>query len=204
MDRFRIVLILVVLFVITSFTGCSNKAVNINQIFPEYDSENMKIFYIKEKFWTLRDSFTIKDRSKEPVFKVKGKFISIGDSLKLLSMEGEELLKIRERVISFTPRYYFLKNGKRIAKMVKIIKLFTDKYYIQVDEGSRYIVKGKFADHRYSIYKDGKRVAYISRKWFKWTEHYTVVIVPEEDERLLLSSVIVIDMVNKDKARAND
>ncbi len=204
MNKFKTSLVLSVLLTILFLTGCSNKPVNISEVFPDNNPEKMKIFYIKEKFWTLRDSFTIKNRDKEPVFKVKGKFISIGDSLKLLNMDGEELIKIRERVISFTPRYYFMKSGKRLAKMVKIIKLFKDKYYIQVDNGSRYTVKGNFTNHRYSIYKDKKRVAYITRDWFRWTEHYTVVVAPEEDEELFLSAVIVVDMVNKDKERTQD
>ena len=199
MKNQKLTLVLASIFVMIALAGCSHRVVLVSELFPEYHPDTMKLFYIKEKAWTFNDSFDIKDRNREPVYKVKGKLFSFGDSLRLFDMDGQELLHIRQRVISFTSRYHISKEKRLYGKMVEIVKLFKDKYYLQVTGGPRYIIKGDFTAHRYSIYRGNKRVAYISRKWFKWTEHYTVVVVPEEDEELMLSAVIVVDMVNKQK-----
>ena len=54
-------------------------------------------YYIKQKVFTVRDQFTIKDYSQNDVFQVQGKFMSITNKLELLNMDGSQVLNSKKQ-----------------------------------------------------------------------------------------------------------
>jgi len=54
-------------------------------------------YYIKQKVFTLKDKFTVKDETGSDIFYVEGEFFSIGKKLHLYTMDGTEQAYIHRR-----------------------------------------------------------------------------------------------------------
>ncbi len=151
-------------------------------------------FYIKQKVFSFRDRFTVKDESGADVFAIKGEVFSFGKVLHICNMHDEELLTVRQRLFTFMPRYEIEKNGTVIAEIAKQFTFFKPSYTI---EGTPFTVQGDFFDHDYEILRDGFAVAHIYKEWFTWGDSFVVDIHDHTsvDPLLLLAVSIVIDCV---------
>lgn len=157
----------------------------------------MKKYYLNQKMWTIADHFLIRDETGEPQFYVKGKVFSIGDKLKFYDMDGNELAYIKQRLFSFRKQYRIYQDQQMLAKIIKKITLFKDKFIVDVPGPNDYIVKGNFTDHHYTFKRNGKLVAFISKQWFTWADNYMIEVVPDENDVLILATAVVIDMINQ-------
>ncbi|MDQ1349962.1 MAG: hypothetical protein QG657_263 [Acidobacteriota bacterium] len=177
-------------------TGCSSRGYHFDS--PEsYKRAEWNKYLLKREFFTL-DFFVIKDESHTPVFIVKGKIISIGDKLSLQDTSGNELAYISQRLFSFTPRYKIFRENEPTATIVKRITLFKPSYTIDVPGQDNYKVVGDFFKYEYTVTRNGEEVAYISKRFFSLPDSYGVSIKPGEDDILILSAVLVIDLVSKE------
>ena len=87
--------------------------------------------------------------------------------------------------------------------MLKKITLFKDKYVIDKAGPDDYIVSSDFTHHLYTFIRKGKAVAFITKKWFSWCDSYMIEIDPNEDDVLILTTAIVIDMASHDDEYQN-
>jgi len=161
---------------------------------PDGRMPRMKRYYIKQKVWTIAEKFLIRDEMGNPLFQVKGKVFSFGDKLRFLDMAGRELAFIKQKVFSFKKRYHIFRNGNLLAKVVKKITLFKDRFIIDTPGPEDYLVKGNFDDHCYTFFRNGRKVAFVSKKWLSWGDTYRIEIFPGEDDVLILAATVVIDM----------
>jgi uncharacterized protein YxjI len=65
----------------------------------------MPTYSIKQKIFTMKDSFKINDQYGKPVYEVVGKFFSWGDDLSVKDLNGVEVARIKQKRKSL---YYFL------------------------------------------------------------------------------------------------
>jgi uncharacterized protein YxjI len=177
-------------------TGCSTGKYNINDLPLSSREEPLKKYVMKQKIWTLGDRFVIKDETRTPVFYVKGKVFSVGDKLSLRDIDGNELAYISQKVFSFRPRYKIYRDQKLIAKVVKKLVLLKDKYIVDISGPDDYKVTGNFWNYEYTFTRNGRKVAFVSKKFFSWGDTYGIAIVPGEDDILILATAVVIDMVS--------
>ena len=54
-------------------------------------------------------------------------------------------------------------------------------------------VQGNIVDHEYEIEDDGRKIAEVSKKWFRVRDTYGVEIAPGEDAALVLAVTVAID-----------
>ena len=176
--------------------GCS--VVTHEQPVTDMDGRmpRVKRYYIKQKVWTIGERFLIRDEMGNPLFQVKGKVFSIGDKLRFFDMAGHELAYIKQKVFSFKKRYHIYRNRDLLAKVVKKITLFKDRFIIDTPGPDDYLVKGNFDDHSYTFIRNGRNVAFISKKWLSWGDTYRIEIFPGEDDVLILAASIIVDMVS--------
>jgi uncharacterized protein YxjI len=176
--------------------GCS--VVTQNRPVPGMETRmpQVKRYYINQKVWTIGERFLIRDELGNPLFHVKGKVFSFGDKLRFLDMAGNELAYIKQKLFSFKKRYHIYRNRQLLAKVVKKITLFKDRFIIDIPGPDDYLVKGNFGDHRYTIIRGGREVAFISKKWLSWGDTYRIEIFPGEDDVLILAATVIIDMVS--------
>ena len=92
-------------------------------------------------------------------------------------------------------------DGEQIARVHKALTTpLRDRWKVDVEDGPDLEVKGNIVDHEYEIETDDKKVAEVSKKWFRIRDTYGVEIQPGQNTVLILAVTIAIDaMVHPDK-----
>lgn len=152
----------------------------------------MNKYYIKQKLFSWKDKFSIKNGEGEDVFFVEGEWISIAKRLHMYDAGGHEVFLIEQKLITFLPEYEILAGGRVIARVTKKISFFTPEYYV---EGPGWKVEGALGAHNYKITGSKGTVAVISKAWLSWGDFYEISVEKEINERLALAVVMVIDAV---------
>lgn len=154
-------------------------------------------YVIRQKFFSLGDSFAVKDETGNDVFIVHSQIFSLGKKLRIYDLGGNELCYIEQKLFRFMPEYDIYVAGQHIASIKKKFALFKNDFEIVSSTGS-YRVEGDFWAHEFNIYKDGVLVAGISKQFFAFTDTYGVEIDDGQDQIGNLAIAIVIDMVCHD------
>ena len=152
-------------------------------------------YLMKEKWLSFGDDYVIKDEQDNEIFYVDGRALSIGDKLSFQDMQGNELAFISQKLLSWGKTYYVYRNGE-VAAVVKksVFTLFRCEFTVDVPGPDDLIADGDFLDREYTFTRHGRSVAQVSKRWFRFTDTYGVDIAPGEDDVLILSSAVVIDL----------
>ncbi|MFT4147080.1 MAG: LURP-one-related family protein [Mobilitalea sp.] len=153
--------------------------------------------YIKQKVFSWKDRFTVKDESGADRYFVEGELFSWGKKLHVLNAFGNEEAFIQQKLWSFLPRYEVFINGRLIAEIKKEFTFFKPRYSI---EGLNWSVEGDFWDHQYQIIQSGRIVVSIQKEWFTWGDSYGLDIASPQDEIYALAVVLAIDCVNEQQS----
>ena len=154
-------------------------------------------YAVKQKIFSFGDSFTIRDEAGNDCFAVKGKVFALGDKLKIYDMKGRELVYIEQKFFRFLPEYSIYYNGQLYATVQKEFTFFKPKFRIYSPQ-AEYEAEGNVWGMDFSIIRNGKLTALVSKKWFTWSDTYGVDVFEGEDPVLMLALVIVIDQVIHD------
>ena len=154
--------------------------------------------YIKQKVFSFKDKFTVKDEYGQDKYIVEGEFFSLGKKLHIYDMAGNEVAFIQQKLLSFLPRYLVFVGERQIAEIVKQFSLFRPKYEVA---GLDWQVDGDFMAHDYEVTENGRPVVIIHKEWMTWGDCYELNIAPGADEIVALATVLAIDCVI-DQARA--
>jgi uncharacterized protein YxjI len=85
-------------------------------------------------------------------------------------------------------------DGERMAKVHKaLISPLRDRWDIDVEDGPGFEAQGNIVDHEYDIETDGRKVAQVSKRWFRVRDTYGVEMAPDQDPVLLLAVTVAID-----------
>lgn len=153
------------------------------------------LFKIKEKVFSLKNQFTISDERNRPMFKVIGKVFSASNKLSFQEMSGQELALIQKVVFSWRPRYQILTQNVVYAEIEKKFAFLKSRFAITVPHGDSLEVEGRAFHHEFSLRRQGREVATVSKKRFSWGDSYGVEIPDGEDVLLVLCTCIVIDQI---------
>jgi uncharacterized protein YxjI len=151
-------------------------------------------YQMREKLFAIGDDFWVQDADGERAFKVDGKALRIRKTFILESPSGEELYKIQERKLRVRDTMEIERGGQAVATIKKaLITPLRDRFTIDLAEGGELTAKGNIVDHEYKIERDGDKVAEISKRWFRVRETYGIEIAPEENDPLIVATVVCID-----------
>ncbi|MDE0865600.1 MAG: LURP-one-related family protein [Rubripirellula sp.] len=153
------------------------------------------IYRIKEKFWSLGDTFYITDENGVECFVVKGKAFSWGNKLSFQDVAGNELAQIRQKLMVFKPRYQIFVGDELFAEVTKEFSWLTKKFLLDVPGPNDYSIDGSFWKHDYTFTRKSGCVATVSKNVWGWTDSYGVQIVEGEDAVSILCACIVVDQV---------
>lgn len=151
-------------------------------------------YLIRQKLFSFRDNFTIKNEYGEDCFNVYGKIFSLGDKLYLTDMQGRELFYIEQRLFRFLPEYTIYQEGSPVARVKKNLTFFRASFDITSAYGD-FNIDGDFFAYDFTIFKNGAPAAIVSKKWFSFSDTYGVSVSDNENAAFILSLVIVLDMV---------
>ena len=146
--------------------------------------------YIKQKIFSWKDKFYVKDENGEDRYYVEGELFSWGKKLHLYDLLGNERIFISQKVLTFLPKYQINMDGHCIAEVIKEFTFFKHRYTVT---GLDWNVRGDFLDHEYVIENGRREIASVSKQWFTWGDTYEISIPYDSDELAALAVVLVID-----------
>ncbi len=151
-------------------------------------------YQMREKLFSIGDDFWIETEDGRRAFKVNGKALRVRETFVLENSAGEELYKIQEKKLHIRDTMTIERNGDAVATIKKaLITPLRDRFSIELEEGGELSAKGNFVEHEFEIERDGKKVAEISKRWFRLRDTYGIEVAPGENDALILATTVCID-----------
>ena len=156
-------------------------------------------YRMRERVFAIGDDFWIEVDAGERAFKVDGKALRIRKTLVLEDRSGAELLQIQEKKLRVRDTMEIERDGRTVATVKKaLITPFRERFSIEVEGGEDLEAKGNVVDHEYKIERDGKKVAEVSKRWFRIRDTYGIEVAAGEEDALLLAVTVCIDQMTHD------
>jgi len=153
-------------------------------------------YRMRQKLVSFGDDYWIENAQGRRVFFVDGKAFRVREHLAFKDMQGNELAAIQEKVMRVKDTYSIYRNGQVLATVKKaLITPLRQRFDVHVAGGENMEAQGNILDHEYEIHEGRKRVAEVSKKWFRVADTYGVDIAPGADDILILAITVVIDMM---------
>ena len=154
-------------------------------------------YYMKPKFFAIKEDFWIKNEYGEDTFFVDKKFLSLGLQFNMIK-NNEILYSVKEKLLTFLSNYEIYNSIEVVAKVNQKLTFMRDKIKVDSKYGE-FTIQGNLFDYSYRIYKDNIVVAIIEKELFAFTDNYQVDI-DFEDEAFILTLVVIIDnIIDKQK-----
>lgn len=157
-------------------------------------------YRMREKLVSIGDDFWIENEAGQRVFKVDGKALRIRKTLIFEDTQGNTLCRIQERLLRVKESMEIESpNGERLAMVKKaLITPLRDRWVAKIGDGPDLRIQGNILNHEYKIEADGRKVAEVSKKWFRLRDTYGVEIAPDQNDIVILAVTVVVDMMAHD------
>jgi uncharacterized protein YxjI len=153
-------------------------------------------YRMHEKMFSIGDDYWIENDAGERVFKVNGEALRIRDTFIIEDPAGTELFKVQEKKLHIRDTMDIEVDGRTVARVKKaLITPLRERFSIDVEGGEDLEAKGNIVDHEYKIERDGKKIAEVSKRWFRIRDTYGIEIAPEQDDALILAVTVCIDQM---------
>ncbi len=159
-------------------------------------------YEITQKMLAVGGDYSVRDESGREAYYFDGKLFSFGGKkVVVLDSQRKEVARIVKKVLTFRPTYHVRRNGIVAAAIRKRGLTLREQFVIDVAGSNDYKVVGDYVGHEYTISRGSVASARVSKRFFGSTDSYGVEIL-SGDPVLLLSTVVVIDMVNYTKLKS--
>jgi uncharacterized protein YxjI len=150
---------------------------------------------MRQKMVAIGDDFWIENEQGQRVFKVDGKALRVRQTLIFEDAQGHELAKIQERMLRIKDSMEIEgPNGEQLAMVKKaLITPLRERWTVKIKGGPDLDVQGNILDHEYTIEEGRRKVAEVSKKWFRLRDSYGVEIAPGEDDLIILAVTVCVD-----------
>ena len=154
-------------------------------------------YYMKSKFFKIKEDFWIKNEHGEDIYFVDNKFLTFGLQFDILKND-RLLYSVKEKLLTFMSNYEMFEHGNVVAQISQKFTFFKDKISVSSKYGDL-TIKGDYFDYNYEIYKGGILIAMVTKEFFAFTDNY-YIDVNFEDEAFVLALVVIIDnIIDKQK-----
>ena len=153
----------------------------------------MKI-YIKQKVFSWRDRFAVKDASGADRYYAQGELFSWGRKLHIYAQNGQEVAFVRQKMWSWRPSY-FIELGGCTYKLVREFTFFKQRLHV---EGLPWVMRGNFWAHEYTLHDGQNLIMQMSKHWFTWGDSYELDIPNPQNELLCLGIALAVDCMQAD------
>ena len=157
-------------------------------------------YQMRQKLIAFGDDFYIENEAGQKVFKVDGKVLRVRDTLKFKDMRGNVLCQIQERMLRIKDVMAIEDGrGNKVAEVKKaLITPLRDRWTVKIRDGADLDVQGNILDHEYEIKEGRRKVAEVSKKWFRVRDTYGVEIAPDQEDVLILAVTVALDQMAHD------
>jgi uncharacterized protein YxjI len=85
-------------------------------------------------------------------------------------------------------------EGDKIAEVKKaLIAPLRDRWTVKIRNGPDLDVQGNILDHEYEIKEGRRKVAQVSKKWFRVRDTYGVEVAPDQEDVVILAITVALD-----------
>lgn len=156
---------------------------------------NATRFRMRQDLVSFGDDFWIENEAGDRVFRVDGKALRLRDTLDLLDVDGTKRYRIQTRVLHLRDSMAIEDaDGERVALVHKaLISPLRERWKVDVENGDELEVQGNVVDHEYEIESGGRKIAEISKQWFRVRDTYGVEVAPGADVPLVLAVTVAVD-----------
>lgn len=155
-------------------------------------------YRMRQSLISIGNDFWIENDRGERIFKVDGKMLRVRDTLYFEDMQGTRLCKIQQKLLAIRETMTVeADNGESLATIKKaLISPIRDRWTIKIGDSPDLAIKGNVLDFEYEIDDGDRKVAEVSKKWFRIADTYGVQIEPSQNDILILAATVAIDMMS--------
>jgi len=152
-------------------------------------------YQMRQKLIAFGDDFYIENEAGQKVYKVDGKVLRVRDTLQFKDLHGKILCQIQERMLRIKDSMAIEDgNGNKIAEVKKaLITPLRDRWTVKIGNGPDLDVQGNLLDHEYEISEGRRKVAQVSKKWFRVRDTYGVEVAPDQEDIVILAVTVALD-----------
>jgi len=154
---------------------------------------------MKQKVFSWRERFFVKDEAGNDCYSIEGEIFSIGRKLHISDTNGTKLACVHQKVISFMPRFFVEVDEREVCEIVKELKLFKQSYRI---EGLPWHLDGNFIGREYTVNSHDSPVMHITKKMLSWGDSYELDITDPKDGVLCLCIAMALECVLQEQEDA--
>ena len=155
--------------------------------------------YIKQKVFSWRDRFAVKDEAQRDRWFAQGEIFTLGRKLHVYDANGIEVAFIRQKILTFLPRYFIELDGETY-EFVREFTLLRPKYSFR---NLDWTINGNFWEHAYTVTDSHGDIMRFSKAWLSWGDFYELDIVDDQNELLCLCVALTIDCITADMANSS-
>jgi uncharacterized protein YxjI len=164
----------------------------------EEQREDAVRYKMQEKIFSIGDDYWIENERGERVFKVDGKALRVRDTMIIEDRNRVELCKIQEKKLHIHETMEIERDHHTLAMVKKaLIAPLRQRYSVEVRDGDDLEVHGNIVDHEYRIERDGKKIAEVSKRWFRVRDSYGIEIAPGQDDALILAVTACLERMSR-------
>ena len=154
-------------------------------------------YQMREKLVAFGDDYYIHNETGQRVFHVDGKMLRVRDTLQFKDLQGNVLCQIQERMIKIKDTMAIEDaQGKEVARVKKaLITPLRDRWTVKIKDGPDLDVQGNILDHEYEIKEGRRKVAQVSKKWFRVRDTYGVEVAPDQEDIFILAVTVALDQM---------
>lgn len=154
--------------------------------------DKMKVI-IKNKFFSLGGSSSVKNENGEDVFFVKGKVLSPTHVKWVCDLNKNKLFKVRNKWFNFINERAYVYEGK--SKIAKVKHPFlSGKKFVVEGYKDEILIDGDFFSLKSTITRNGKPVGTINREFTVINDTF-VLEADEADMPFMIALIIAIDNI---------
>ncbi|MFC7132752.1 MULTISPECIES: LURP-one-related/scramblase family protein [Salinibaculum] len=156
-------------------------------------------YRMREKLLAIGEDFVIETAGGQPAFKVDGKALRVRNTIQIRDRQGGLRYRVQERVLRLKETMVIQGADGRTAATIKkaLVTPLRDRFDVKVAGGPPLHVQGNILDHEYTITRNGKPVATVSKRWFRVRDTYGVEVMAGEDDALVLAIAAAIDTIRQ-------
>lgn len=163
-------------------------------------TEGGQIYKMRERLISIGDDYWIENEAGERAFFVDGKALRVRETLIIKDAQGNDLYKIQEKMVRIRDTMDIEDAEGRTAASIKkaLITPLRDRFKVEVANGPEMDVQGNVLRHEYGIEAGGRKVAEVSKRWFRIRDTYGVEVSPGQDPALILAITVALDQMVHD------
>lgn len=158
---------------------------------------NKHTYKMREELVSIGDDYWIENEGGEKEFVVDGKALRVRETLLFKDARGDDLYKIQEKMLKVRDTMTIEKANGGTAAVVKkaLVNVMRESWKVEVPGGPDMEIQGNILDHEYDISSEGRKIAEVSKKWFRVRDSYGVEIEPDQDSALILAITACVDQM---------